>query len=103
MQSYRRCRSIIHSGHFYSAPYKSSTTQRRSRLQHGYCIGVSRRCAHAIVGKGLAQGPYMAARAGVEPTTLRYKRLVQRTTHNLHVLIRQIMAKGSLYNSGQLI
>src|SRR6218665_1867623 len=25
------------------------------------------------VGKGLAQGPYMAARAGVEPTTLRLK------------------------------
>ena len=24
-------------------------------------------------GKGLAQGPYMAARAGVEPTTLRLK------------------------------
>src|SRR6218665_2956156 len=27
----------------------------------------------ATVGKGLAQGPYMAARAGVEPTTLRLK------------------------------
>ena len=24
------------------APFKSSTTKRRSRLQHGYCIGVSR-------------------------------------------------------------
>jgi len=52
----------------------SSTTQRRSRLddyKYGYCIGVSRRSAQATVGKGLAQGPYMAARAGVEPTTLR--------------------------------
>src|SRR6218665_1483543 len=48
---------------------------RRSRLQHGYCIGVSRRSAQATAGKGLAQGPYIyvAARAGVEPTTLRLK------------------------------
>src|SRR6218665_33453 len=51
----------------------SSTTQRCSRLQHGYCIGVSRRSAQATVGKGLGQGPYMAARAGVEPTTFRLK------------------------------
>src|SRR6218665_1393772 len=65
--------SFIHSCHFYSAPSSSSTTQRRSRLQHGYCIGVSRRSAQATAGKGLAQGPYMAARAGVEPTTLRLR------------------------------
>jgi len=45
----------------------------RSRLQQEYCIGVSRRSAQATVGKLLAQGPYMAARAGVEPTTLRLK------------------------------
>src|SRR6218665_2960836 len=50
-----------------------SASQRRSRLQHGYCIGVSRRSAQATVGKGLAQGPYVTARAGVEPTTLRLK------------------------------
>src|SRR6218665_1370778 len=67
-------KNVIHSfGHFYSAPFKSSTTQRCSRLQHGYCIGVLRRSAQATVGKGLAQGPYMAARAGVEPTPLRLK------------------------------
>src|SRR6218665_4086579 len=65
--------SFIHSGHFYNAPFKSSATQRRSRLQHGYCIGVSCRSGQATVGKGLAQGLYMAARAGVEPTTLRLK------------------------------
>ena len=45
-------------------------------LQHGYCIGVSRRSAQATAGKGLAQGPYVAARAGVEPTTLRLKVIV---------------------------
>src|SRR6218665_2197943 len=66
--------SFIHSFRpFLYRPFKSSTTQRRSRLQHGYCIGVSRRSAQATVGKGLAQGPYMPARAGVEPTTLRLK------------------------------
>src|SRR6218665_3818708 len=46
--------SFIHSA-ISIAPFKSSTTQRRSRLQHGYCIGVSRRSAQATVGKGLAQ------------------------------------------------
>src|SRR6218665_3619898 len=58
---------------FLYRPFKSATTQRRSRLQHGYCIGVSRRCAQATAGKGLAQGPYVADRAGVEPTTPRLK------------------------------
>src|SRR6218665_3879435 len=51
----------------------SPTSQRRSRLQHGYCIGVSHRSALTTVGKGLAQGPYVAARVGVEPTTLQLK------------------------------
>src|SRR6218665_3282829 len=66
--------SFIHSfWPFLQRPFKSSTTQRRSQLHHGYCIGVSRRSAQATVGKGLAQGRYVAARAGVEPTTLRLK------------------------------
>src|SRR6218665_1088162 len=47
-----------------------------SRLQHGYCIGVSRRSAQATAGKGLAQGPDVAARAGVEPTTLWLKVII---------------------------
>src|SRR6218665_4030044 len=51
----------------------SSTTQRRSRLQHGYYIGVSHRSAQATAGKGLAQGPYVTARAGAQTTTLRLK------------------------------
>src|SRR6218665_3970363 len=64
---------------FLLRPFKSSTTQRGSRLQHGYCIGVSRRSAQATADNGLAQGPYMAARAGVEPTTLRLKVIVSTT------------------------
>src|SRR6218665_2968410 len=51
----------------------STTSQSRSRLQHGYCIGVSRRSTQVTVSEGLKHGPYMAARAGVEPTTLRLK------------------------------
>ena len=35
----------------------------------GYCIGVSCRSTHATAGKGLAQGPYVVAWLGVEPTT----------------------------------
>src|SRR6218665_3940133 len=66
--------SFIHSGHLYSAP--SSLLLLRGApdySMHGYCIGASRRSAQATAGKGLAQGPYVAARAGVEPTTLRLK------------------------------
>ena len=36
----------------------------------------SRRSAQATVGKGLAQGSYVVARAGVKPTTLRLKVIV---------------------------
>src|SRR6218665_961847 len=75
--------SFIHSGHFYSIP--SSPLLLRGApdyIQHEYCIGVSRRSAQVYLqlqdsaGKGLAQGPYVAARAGVEPTTLRLKVIV---------------------------
>ena len=52
--------------YFYSASL-STITPRRSRLQHGNCIGVLRRSAQATVSEGLAQGPYMATREGVEP------------------------------------
>ena len=54
-------------------PLQVHSTPRCSRLPHGNCVGVSRRSAQANVSKGLAQGPYVAARARVEPTTLRLK------------------------------
>ena len=69
------CRSIhsfIHSA-ISIAPLQVLYYSEALPTQHGYCIGVSRRSAQATVGKGLAQGPYMAARAGVKPTTLRLK------------------------------
>ena len=65
--------SFIHSVHFYSASFSPLLLQRRYRLQHVYCIGVSRRSAQATISKGLNQDPYVAARAGVEPTTLRLR------------------------------
>ena len=42
-------------------------------LQTTAWIGVLRRSAQATVSKGLALGPYVAARVGVEPTTLRLR------------------------------
>ena len=41
--------------------------------QHGYCVGVSAKAPHATASEGLAQGPYVAARAGLELVTLRTK------------------------------
>ena len=67
--------SFIHSGYFYSAPlvhYYSETLPTTART---YTVSEFHAEAHAqaTVSKGLAQGPYVAARAGVEPTTLRLK------------------------------
>ena len=45
--------------------------QKRSRPQQlTLCRSLHAEALQAIAGKGLAQGPYMAARAGFEPTTL---------------------------------
>ena len=53
--------------------YYSEALPTTARIPDGYCIGVSRRSAQATAGKELTQGPYKAARAGVEPSTLRLK------------------------------
>src|SRR6218665_1085142 len=64
--------SLIHSA-IYIAPlqvlYYSEALQTTARIP--YRSFTPKR--NATVGKKLAQGPYMAARAGVEPTTLRLK------------------------------
>ena len=62
--------SFINSGHFYSTP--SSPLLLRGTPNYSTDT-VSRRSAQATAGTGLAQGPYVAARAGVEPTTLQLK------------------------------
>ena len=41
--------------------------------QHGYCAEFHAEAPQATVSEELAQGPYMVARAGVEPTKLRLK------------------------------
>src|SRR6218665_5756 len=64
-------RSFIHA--ISIAPLQVLYYSEALPTQHGYCMGVSRRSAQATAGKGLAQGPYMAARAQVEPMTLRTK------------------------------
>src|SRR6218665_4153030 len=87
--------SFIHSFRpFLWRPFKSFTTQRRSRIQQGYCIGVSRRSAQATAGKGLAQGPYVAARARVEPTTLRLKGIVSTKAPPRPTILNPYAVKG---------
>src|SRR6218665_1683354 len=65
--------SFIHSGHFYSVP--SSPLLLRG-APHYSTDTVSEFHAKAHRQLQVAQGPYVAARAGVEPTTLRLKVIV---------------------------
>src|SRR6218665_2996994 len=73
---------VFHSGYFYSAsssPLGYYYTQRRSRhsmyaVQEFHAEApASRLVFQATASEGLAQGSYVAARAGVEPMTLRTK------------------------------
>src|SRR6218665_2567736 len=66
--------SFIHTGYFYSAswtPY--TTTQRRSRHSTDTVPEFHAEAPQATVSEELAQGPYLAARAGDEPMTPRTK------------------------------
>src|SRR6218665_2171096 len=69
---------FIHSGHFYSAP--SSPLLLRGAPDYSTdTVSEFHAEAHRqlqVTCKGLAQDPYVAARAGVEPTTLRLKVIV---------------------------
>src|SRR6218665_1251258 len=66
--------SFIHSGHFYSAP--SSPLLLRGAPDYSMDTVSEIHAGQATAGKGLAQGLYVAARAGVEPTTLRLNVIV---------------------------
>ena len=55
------------------APFKSTTTQRRSRHSTDTVSEFHAEAPQATVSEGLAQGPYVAARAEVEPMSLRTK------------------------------
>src|SRR6218665_3316143 len=53
--------------------FKSTTTQKHSRHSTDTVPEFHAEAPHATVSEGLAQGLYVVARAGVEPTTLRTK------------------------------
>jgi len=66
---------FIHSGHFYSAP-SSTLLQLRGAPDYSTDTTVSEFHAETHRQLQVVQGPYVAARAGVEPTTFRLKVIV---------------------------
>ena len=65
--------SFIHSGHFYSAPSSPLLLRGDPNYSTDTESEFNAEAHRVTVGKRLAQGPYMVARAGVEPKTLRLK------------------------------
>ena len=66
--------SFIHSFRLFLLHFfRSTTTQKRSRLQHGYCVGVSRRSATSNCDWRTCPRSLRGARVGFEPATLRTK------------------------------
>src|SRR6218665_4042195 len=66
--------SFIHSFRlFLLLPFKSTTTQRRSRRSTDTVSEFHAAAPQATASEGLAHGPYVSARVGVEPATLRTK------------------------------
>src|SRR6218665_412724 len=55
------------------APLKSTTTQRRSRHNTVTVSEFRDETSQATASEGHTQGPYVAARAGFEPATVRTK------------------------------
>jgi len=64
--------SLIHQG-ICIAPLQVYYCSEALPTQRGYCIGVSYQSTTGNWSEGLAQGPYVAARARFEPTALRTK------------------------------
>ena len=63
--------SFIHYGHFYSAPSSHPLLRGAPDYSTDTVSQFHAEARRQLLGKGLAQSPYMATRAGVEPTTLR--------------------------------
>ena len=61
---------FIHSGYFYSASSSPLLLERCSRQSTDTVPEFHAKAPQATVSEGLAQGPYVAARAGVEPMTI---------------------------------
>ena len=71
--AFRNWWPFIHSVYFYSASSVHYYIQRRSRHSTDTVPKFHAEEPQATVNEGLAQGPYVAARAGVEVMTLRTK------------------------------
>ena|SRR6218665_3867398 len=68
--------SFILSGHFYSAPSSPLLLRGAADYRTDTVPEFHAEAHRQLQGKVLAQGPYVVARAGVEPTTLRLKVIV---------------------------
>jgi len=78
----------IHS--FQIFPYcfsKSTTTQRRCWLQHWHCVSKHAEALQVTTSEGLAQGPYVAARMGFEPSGHKAPNLPLSHHHKLFTLL----------------
>jgi len=65
--------SFIHSGYFYSFSSSPLLLRDAPDTARNTVPEFHPEAPQATVSEGLAQGPYVAARAGVEPMTLRTK------------------------------
>ena len=65
--------SFIHPGHFYSASSSPLLLRGAPDYSTDTVSEFHAKALQASTSAGLAQGPYVAARAGVEPTTLRLR------------------------------
>ena len=75
-EGYKLAMWLIHSGHFYSASSSPLPLERCSQHSTDTVPEFHAEALQATVSEGLAhnaQGPYVAARTGVEPMTLRTK------------------------------
>ena len=94
--------SFIYSGHFYStssSPLLLISAPDTARILCRSFTPKRHNCA--TVSEGLAQGPYVAARAGFEPTTLRTKGIDSTkapTCPTYHMYYMSILyVRGTLY------
>ena|SRR6218665_1198359 len=68
LETHRNCCIVVI--HFYSTSHSISLAGEFPTTETDTVSSLHAEALQAIAGKGLAQGPYMAARAGFEPATL---------------------------------
>src|SRR6218665_3744486 len=90
---------FIHSGHFYSAPSSSLLLRGAPDYSTDTVSEFQAEAHRQLVGKGLAQGPYVTARAGVEPTTLLRLKVIDSTKAPSRPILRTHQSRISCYLS----